>query len=558
MKRRLRSPPLLAALGLLLLAGGWPRAHGQPAMTTLLTNGPVANRLNVVMLAEGYTSNQLGQFLIDATNAVNALLSHQPYQEYRGYFNAFAISVASRQSGSSHPVEGTKLDTYFGTTYDQADYLITLPPSGQAKVDALLKNSLPQCHLPVLLVNDPVSGGSDGFNRTAIASTGALAAEILTHETGHVLANLGDEYTNAYPGFPNIEEPNTTRETRRGYIKWKAWIAADTPLPTPPTADYTEVIGLFQGAHYHATGWYRPKFDCAMNHVGVPFCEVCSEALVRALYQKVRPVDSFTPANTNLWLSPTQAAVFSLNVLQPATHNLSVQWFADGLGVSGATNLLFTGLPTLGPGGHLISALVQDNTTLVRTDPAGLLSQVLTWTVEGGFSNAVQNASISLRAYIQGAVSPNGSTVFRAAITTRDIIKALDQAAPNATFSPGAKLLLVTPSNAAASRFVVRDKLNGTNRDTDVSSYFTNSLVAAVTRSSGSGAGRTTGTEYAVEGLVLNSDSLRLSLQGLASITWPGAAATASVLGSGAVTSAPAVFQGTVTLSPGKSERPAR
>ena len=75
-------------------------------MQTILTNGPVSNRLNIVVLSEGYTSNQLAQFLVDATNAVNALLSHPPYQEYSNYFNAFAIKVASNQSGSAHPTDG--------------------------------------------------------------------------------------------------------------------------------------------------------------------------------------------------------------------------------------------------------------------------------------------------------------------------------------------------------------------------------------------------------------------------------------------------------------------
>ena len=79
----------------ILLALGFGQAVAQSAMQTILTNGPVSNRLNIVLLSEGYTTNQLPQFLVDATNAVNALLSHLPYSEYRGYCNAFAISVAS-------------------------------------------------------------------------------------------------------------------------------------------------------------------------------------------------------------------------------------------------------------------------------------------------------------------------------------------------------------------------------------------------------------------------------------------------------------------------------
>jgi hypothetical protein len=359
------------------------------SMQTILTNGPTSNRLNIVVLSEGYTASQLAQFLVDATNAVSALLSHPPYRQYSNYFNAFAIKVASTESGSDHPAYGITKITYFNSTYDSiSDYLITIPAgsTGQGRVDALLQTFMPQCHLSILLVNDPIGGGSDGSDKTAIASYAAVVAEkpplppgILSHETGHVLANLGDEYTTPYPSFPDTEEPNTTTNTARSLIKWRAWIATNTPVPTP---DYygDGVVGLFQGAHYHETGWYRPQLNCAMRSLGVPFCAVCSEALVLAFYQKVRPVDAFAPAGTNLSLSTTQAILFSLTLLQPVPNNLLVQWFTNGVPCSSATNPTFTLLPQALPNGtNRVSTLVKDNTPLVRNDPTNLLSQTVTW-----------------------------------------------------------------------------------------------------------------------------------------------------------------------------------
>ena len=140
------------------------------------------------------------------------------------------------------------------------------------------------------------------------------------------------------------------------------------------------MIGLFEGAHYHTTGWYRPKLNCLMRENYSPFCEVCSEALVLAFYRTVRPVDAFSPASTNLTASSTQALSFNLTLLQPSTHNLSVQWYTNNSAVTGATNPAFTLLPqSLGNGSNLISAVVRDNTPLVRTDPTNLLSQTVTW-----------------------------------------------------------------------------------------------------------------------------------------------------------------------------------
>ena len=379
---------------------GPPCALAQPSMQTILTNGPVSNRLNIAVLSEGYTTNQLAQFSVDASNAVSALLSHQPYQEYRTYFNAYAIKVASNQSGSTHPVDGTTNNTYFDSIYDPvSDRLLTIPPNwadanynhGQGKVDALLQTFMPNCQLPILLVNDLYyEGGSDGFYKTAIASTGALLYEMppwppgmLTHETGHVLANLSDEYTytNAYAGAPSTEGWNTTQQTNRTLIKWNAWISTNTPIPTADSAG-DGVLGLFQGAQYHPTNWYRPELNCAMNAVGVPFCSVGSEALVLAIYQRVRPVDSFAPASTNITVTTTQALAFSVALLQPATHSLNVQWFTNGVLRTGATNLNFTLLPqSLAFGSNSVRAVVRDNTPLVRNDPTNLLSQTVSWTI---------------------------------------------------------------------------------------------------------------------------------------------------------------------------------
>jgi hypothetical protein len=73
---------------------------------------------------------------------------------------------------------------------------------------------------------------------------------------------------------------------------------------------------------------------------------------------------------------------FSVALLQPATHNLSVQWLTNGLPWTGATNVSFTLLPqSLANGTNWVSAVVKDNTTLVRDDPTNLLSQTVTWTV---------------------------------------------------------------------------------------------------------------------------------------------------------------------------------
>lgn len=64
-------------------------------------------------------------------------------------------------------------------------------------------------------------------------------------------------------------------------IPWKCWIQNDVPIPIPQTADYQNVIGLFEGANYYDTGWYRPSINCIMRSksTGYSICNVCKEYL---------------------------------------------------------------------------------------------------------------------------------------------------------------------------------------------------------------------------------------------------------------------------------------
>jgi hypothetical protein len=73
---------------------------------------------------------------------------------------------------------------------------------------------------------------------------------------------------------------------------------------------------------------------------------------------------------------------FSLDLLQPATHNLNVQWSTNSSAVTGATNPVFNILPAqLGNGTQNVAAVVWDTTDMVRTDAKNLLKQTNIWTL---------------------------------------------------------------------------------------------------------------------------------------------------------------------------------
>ena len=361
----------------------------------LFINGPTNNRVNLVFLAEGYQTNQLAQFLVDATNAANSFLAVQPYAEYHSNFNAFAIGVSSINSGSTHPAEQITNKTYFNSSYDPvSDFLITIPNGvtgqGQDRVNGLLKTFFGTTNyfLPVVLVNDPsYPGGSDNSGTAAITDNSSASLNtIFIHETGHVLGNLGDEYSMPlYTNYPNVEEPNTT--TNITNIKWSAWIPSGTPIPTPANNfNYLTTVGLFLGAHYQTNGWYRPWRACIMENQNNAngFCPVCQETLVLAIYGKMRPIDSYWPATNKIVTASAQPLNFSLSLVPPATHGLTVQWFTNTVSVPGATNSTFSLAPKqLGTGTqtNTISAVVWDNTPMVRTDPKNIRWQTNLWNV---------------------------------------------------------------------------------------------------------------------------------------------------------------------------------
>jgi hypothetical protein len=362
----------------------------QASIIQLLNNGADDNRIIIVFLSEGYTQSQLPKFQTDATKALTKFLGTVPYKEYALFFNAYAISVASQDSGADHPLSGDYRNTFFNSTFYsyQIERLLTIPPNdldgawmhGEGRVDSLLQILKPSYDIVIVIVNDGEYGGSGGS--IAVISTHSASADVAVHELGHSFAYLGDEYSDPYPGYPDVEEPNTTRTTTRSDIKWNRWILDMTPVPTPDSSGYFSVVGLFEGAHYHATGWYRPKHTCTMRSLGVPFCEVCREQLVLSIYRYLRPVESFSPAGTAVSLGGADSVLLEVSPRVPATHPISLQWSTDGQPVQGerGTSFLLHGT-SLGSGDHSVRLDAIDSTTYVRNDPMELLRDSVVWTV---------------------------------------------------------------------------------------------------------------------------------------------------------------------------------
>lgn len=355
-------------------------------LATVEENGTRGTRLNMVFLSEGYRSTEMGTFATDVQVCVDFLFTKEPWSRYRSYFNIYRIQIASNESGTDNGDAGGNKDTYFQTGFNRPDIpqLNTLSSTGSSRAYSLLNQHVPEFDIPIVLINDAKYGGSGG--PLALATTNEFSAAILEHELGHSFAKLTDEYDEAYSGYPATEFPNATAKTVRSQIRWNVWIDSATPLPTPewhPSYGHP-VVGLFEGANYRATGFYRPHDNALMRNLLQPPGHVTREAFILTYYSKVSPIDSITPTALTQTFTAPAPLTLSVTPKVPSTlPALTVEWRHNDVPIEGETgNSLSFNTKDLGNGTHKIKAVVRDPTDWVRRDPTALVVEEVTWTLK--------------------------------------------------------------------------------------------------------------------------------------------------------------------------------
>jgi hypothetical protein len=377
MSRAFRAARLV--LGLLICLAAPGRAAAQTA-TVIRNNGDSANRVDIAIIGDGYTSAEIasGKYAADVESFVQQMFLQDPYREYARYYNVTRVDIASAESGSDHPEKGVFKDTALDSTYNTGGVQRCVT-ANTSKVNAALTTAgvVGNARDTVLvIVNDTEYGGCGGA--IAVSSIHPSAVEIILHELGHSFALLADEYGGPPPPTCNPAEPfevNATAQTSRAAIKWNAWIDPGTPVPTPGTT--LGLPGLYAGARYCDAGLYRPTYNSKMRSLDRPFEVINAEQHVRRIYNLVSPIDSWAPTGiVTVGFGVTQN--FSVAVPLPATHSLSVSWTVDGVGAG--TGPLFTAAG-LAVGSHQIVATVRDTTPMVRSDPTQLLVDTHSWDV---------------------------------------------------------------------------------------------------------------------------------------------------------------------------------
>jgi hypothetical protein len=368
----------LAGLGVVFAPASAP---AEP-FETVLNNGSPQNRVDIVILGDGYTAAELQDYRDQVNVFLQYFFLEEPFREYQTYFNVHRIDVTSNESGVDHPEIPTFVDTALDGTYNctGVQRLICVD---NTKVNAIVAGTLaPSQHdLTLVVVNDTEYGGSGGA--VAVTSINDSAIEIIQHEIGHTLGLLGDEYVGTPPPdcVSDVEpyEVNVTKQTVRALIKWGIWIDAGTPVPT--TTTLPGVPGLYEGARYCANGLFRPTFNSRMRDIDLPFEQINSEQLIKRYYNVVSPLDSSLPADDFVTVVASQSLTFGASPQTPLTHALDVAWSVDGEARGSGTTFLLAG-SSVSVGSHSVTVVVSDPTSQVRNDPDQLLRDQRTWIVD--------------------------------------------------------------------------------------------------------------------------------------------------------------------------------
>lgn len=362
---------MISLLAALLIAGPATAA----TVTSITYNGPFANRVDVVILGDGYRAAEMAKFRTDAAAFATRLMATAPFSSYRRSFNITRVETPSVESGAGQGrAKNTVYGAYFGCFSIQRLLCVN-----DTKVTAMIAAHLPTTRrdMVVVLVNDAEYGGSGG--RYAVASTHPLASEIMLHEIGHSFGNLDDEYVDQFNcgRYTNPWGFNVTRASTRTGVPWARWIASTTAVPTP--ISFTGP-GVFEGAFFCATGWYRPTADSMMRTLGVPFGPVNGEQLIRRHYEIVSLVDKIVPAALSVRMPATGRLTFTVTTANGGPVTPTVTWRLAGRLIGTGPSVVVTRAALAGAP-RALQATVAARPTLVRNDPRGVLTDRVTWTV---------------------------------------------------------------------------------------------------------------------------------------------------------------------------------
>lgn len=273
------------------------------------TTGP---GINIVFVGDGYDAKDIakGTFHDNAVDGYGHLFDIEPYKSYKEYFNVYAVTSMSDETGIG--TVNTIVDTKFGSTFTQGRILL----EKQDEVFQWAKKANTSMDLTkslvILLQNTSTYEGitymyGDG---SAIAccpvSTQAYPYDfrgIVQHEAGgHGFGKLGDEYIYHNAFIQNClcpdgcDHPKSDSDSKSSYGKYKSlgWyknlsmIADAHKVPWAHliyNSQYSDYVDMYEGGYMHSRGIYRSEATSCMNNNIPYFSAISRQAIVERIME---------------------------------------------------------------------------------------------------------------------------------------------------------------------------------------------------------------------------------------------------------------------------------
>ncbi len=350
-----RLKTLIVPLACALLLGYYaPSSQCRADFVTLLNNGNSSNRVDLVFVGDGYTAGEIATtYAGHVSSMITTLLgsASSPLSRYASYFNVHRVNVVSNESGADIPQMGITRDTALNATYrydNQNDRLLYFNAglANNAVSTALVGTGI-DVDMRIGIVNESVYGGGGG-QWAVYAGGNTQAPEIAVHELGHSFANLADEYFSS-GNYTGTEPSAANVTTSPATGKWDRWLGYNDPNSN------IGPIGYYQGGQYVENGIYRPSDNSIMRSLGRPFDAVGREAMIKAIYDEVNPLDAWLTESTIL----DQNGAAWVDVIDPSL--IDVDWFIDGNLLTTANGeMLSIGALGLAVGDYTLTARAYD------------------------------------------------------------------------------------------------------------------------------------------------------------------------------------------------------
>lgn len=338
---------------------------------TVIDSGPSENRIDIVVVGDGYTQSELANYQIHVNNILSGYFAQEPLASYINFFNVHRVDVISAESGVDEPDYNIYRNTALDMSYNcgGTPRLLCIDTTKAWSAASVA----PDADQILALANSTRYGGAGYTDLATMAGNNSESVELALHEFGHSFGKLADEYdyggnttyTGPEPSQINVSIYNAQQQATL-QTKWYRWL-------------YLPNVDTYEGAYYCKYGIYRPTDNSKMRSLDRPFEEVNVEQFIFKIYENVSIIDDSTPLSDE---PITDCTDFNVVPVEPTPNTIGIQWYIDGQPVSGANAKTFSA-DISSVGLHEVSVTVTDNTPKVRNETKRnqLMTKSLQWQV---------------------------------------------------------------------------------------------------------------------------------------------------------------------------------